>query len=296
MTCATLSVAHRPFTPRQQRENARFLAALRQTGNVRLVCRQLNVHRATYTKRRAKCAAFATEWDMVLAAAHAAFQLAGGERVPEAVGNTRQGIRSSRAKSRGARDDSVQSPFDFAQDERGLDSLRTRGGEPMVVRLPNGRLQLRRAPPGRMTEAARQRFLATVEETNNIRMAAAGAGGFAHTTLLARARRCPAFAGALAVQRRIGQDRVVWSLIDPARADPDSWEIADLPMPKTTVEQAMFQLIYHCPDGAFQRDRERRRSPPRGIACYAPRIRARIAAMKRADWHRETGSWRFPDE
>ena len=65
---------HRPFTPAQRRQNDAFLAALRRTGNVRLACRELGVHPGTYTKRRGKCAAFATEWDMVLAAAHAAFE------------------------------------------------------------------------------------------------------------------------------------------------------------------------------------------------------------------------------
>jgi hypothetical protein len=63
-----------------------------------------------------------------------------------------------------------------------------------------------------------------------------------------------------------------------------------------TVEQAILQLIYHRPDGPFQRSLWHRRPLPRGLAHYAPRIRARIDAMKRADWHAETGSWRFPDE
>ncbi len=76
-------MAHRPFTPAQQRRNAAFLAALGRTGNVRLACRELGVHRGTYTKRRDKCPAFAAAWDSALAAAHAAFRLAGGERLPE---------------------------------------------------------------------------------------------------------------------------------------------------------------------------------------------------------------------
>ena len=52
----------RPFNRRQALENDKFLAALRATGNVRLAARRLGVHRATYTKRRAKDAAFAAEW------------------------------------------------------------------------------------------------------------------------------------------------------------------------------------------------------------------------------------------
>jgi hypothetical protein len=87
---------HRPFTPAQQRQNAAFLAALRRTGNVRLACRTLGVPRATYTRRRKTCAAFATEWDMVLTAAHAAFQLAGGERMPESPGTVTRNCPHSR--------------------------------------------------------------------------------------------------------------------------------------------------------------------------------------------------------
>jgi len=59
----------RPFTRAQQRQNARFLAARADTGNARLAARALGVHRSTYTKRRARCPAFAAAWDEALAAA-----------------------------------------------------------------------------------------------------------------------------------------------------------------------------------------------------------------------------------
>src|SRR5207253_10150383 len=107
---------HRPFTPDQQRQNARFLAALRQTGNVRLACRELGVHRGTYTKRRRASAAFASEWDMVLAAAHAAFQLAGGERMPEAGKGTAEKFRPG--TGRGTKRSLVEGPD--AQQPEGL--------------------------------------------------------------------------------------------------------------------------------------------------------------------------------
>ena len=70
----------RPFTRRQALENARFLDALRQTGNARLAARSLGVHRATYTRRRAKSPAFAAQWQAALTAAHAAFKRGGGAR------------------------------------------------------------------------------------------------------------------------------------------------------------------------------------------------------------------------
>ena len=243
---------HRPFTPRQLRQNAAFLEALRRSGNVRLTCRELGVHRSTWTKRRAKCAAFATVWDMTLAAAHAAFQRAGGERMPEA-----------------------------GKGGPGDDGLRTKGGEPMIVRLANGRLQRRLAPPGRMTRAAEGLFFTTLSETANLRMAAAAAG-FAHSSVLARRAR-PAFAQALEMSREAGRDRVSWLWREARRSDLAEWTFdASLPMPKMTAEQAILQLVYHCPDGPFQRSLWHRRPPPIPFAKVAPRIRVRFEAMRRA--------------
>ena len=261
-------MAHRPFTRRQQRQNGLFLEALRRTGNVRLACRELGVHRACYTKRRARCAAFAAHWDQALAAAHAALDRAGGPRLPEAA----RGIGTGACPRA---------------------SLRTAGGEPHVVRQGNGRLQLRLAPPGRMTRAAEGRILAMVEETNNLRLAAAEAG-FASPTVLARARLDPRLARALAIARRIGADRLLWELTDPARID--AREFAVLPIPPMTVEDVLFRLAFHRPDGRFQRYRWRRRARPVPFERLRPRIVAKLNAWRRAQWHAETGSWRYPEE
>lgn len=263
---------HRPFTPAQQRQNAAFLAALRRTGNVRLTCRELGVNRSTWTKRRGKCAAFATRWDMVLAAAHAAFQRVGGERLPEAktrpVAKRREGV---------------------------VAGFRTEGGEPMVTRLANGRLQLRHAPPGRMTDAAGRHILATVGETNNVRLAARAAG-FAHTSILARGSADPDFGGALRLSRRIGRDRVQWQGMEAARTGADDWRCDfDTPMPEMTAERAIIQLVYHWKDGRFQ-DEVRRRPLPTPFSEVQPRIIAKLNAWRRAEWRRETGSWTYPDE
>ncbi|HYI39211.1 MAG TPA: hypothetical protein VE053_02710 [Allosphingosinicella sp.] len=53
----------RPFTRKQIAQNQAFLEALRRTGNPRLAAASLGVHRTTYSKRRARCAAFAADWD-----------------------------------------------------------------------------------------------------------------------------------------------------------------------------------------------------------------------------------------
>ena len=131
-------MAARPFTRRKALQNRAFLEALRETGNPRLAARLLGVHRSTYQKRRAKSAAFARDWDAALAAAHAAFHLAGGVRPPVIA----SGAKQSSLDRHGAgapRDDGKR--------------LRTQGGELVVGRTRGGRLQLRRAPPGWMTEA-----------------------------------------------------------------------------------------------------------------------------------------------
>jgi hypothetical protein len=73
----------RPFTRRQAAENDAFLDQLRRTGNARLAARAVGAHRAKFTKRRARHAVFAAQWEMALAACHAAMTLGGGTRPPE---------------------------------------------------------------------------------------------------------------------------------------------------------------------------------------------------------------------
>ena len=275
---------HRPFTPRQQRENARFLAALRRTGNVRLACRELHIHRATYTKRRARCAAFTTLWDMALAAAHAAFQLAGGERMPAA------------RKGRGKADLSAESS----------QSLRTEGGEPVITRQANGRLQLRLAPPGRMTAAAEQHFLAAVAASANIRLAAA-ASGFAHSSFYARRKRWVGFKARMGQALRIGYDRLEYVVMERTLeaihgAEPEqAWlaaAIRDNPLPKLSFNQAFQTLCFH--RNTVRLDAMR---PPGRPSKVAPNVHVAMAAIgrnidaiRRAECYEVTGSWTLPGE
>jgi hypothetical protein len=252
-------VAHRPFTPRQQRENARFLAALRRTGNVRLACRELGVHRGTYTKRRAKCAAFATQWDLTLTAAHAAFRLAGGERMPEAGKGAGNGIR--------------------------LGALKTRGGEPTITRLANGRLQLRLAPPGRMTKAAEQAFFSALSASANVRLAAAAAG-FAHSSFYARRAKGGAFAREMRLALKIGWERLEAALLAaglPESHEDDSWRTEHdfPPIPPMTPDQALQLLVLHnkTVNLSWERPhRRKRRGEP--WETYTERLRAMWRAEK----------------
>jgi hypothetical protein len=195
----------RRFNPAQLAQNARFLDALRETGNARLAARSLGVHRSTYTKRRARCAAFATRWDAALAAAHAAFHLAGGARVPEG--------RGAAAAAAAARSPQA--------------ALRTRGGEPTIVRRAGGRLQLRLARAGRITADAEHAFLAALSATANVRLSAAAAG-FAHSSFYRRRQRDPAFAREYRLALKMGYDRLECAVFAAGLADSAS-TIAGVP-------------------------------------------------------------------
>ncbi|MBO9714950.1 hypothetical protein [Sphingomonas sp.] len=290
----------RPLSHRQLVQNAQFLEALRRTGNARLAARELGVHRSTFTKRRAKHAGFAAEWDATLAAAHAAFALAGGERPPEP-------------------DAPVVDPATLALADAPAwrAALRTRGGEPSVVRTASGRLQLRLATPGKMTRAAEQAFLAALAATANVRLAAAAAG-FAHTSIYHRRRKFPAFAKAMDDALRIGFDRLECALLAATIAadesqGPDAQWLHSLeanPVPPMTAAQAIQQLAMHQRSVCHDEPREimRRRMPWEVVSHLLQ------ARWHREKWHREdrlarearaeargrryeeTGDWRAPDE
>lgn len=251
----------RPFTPRQALENARFLEALRRTGNARLAARQLGVHRSTYLKRRARDAAFAAGWEMALAAAHAAFHLSGGARPPEpdpprhgegvaALGCTQQSKIVS-----GGDDLAATHAKHGGGGPPGRDcQSRTQGGEPTIVRRSNGRLQLRLAPAGRMTAAAEQAFLRALSASANVRLSAAAAG-FAHSSFYARARARPEFAEAMRDSLGVGWQRLMEAvhqsfacLAGPMHGETEAeWaeRVGDCPLPPMTVDDALQLLRFH---------------------------------------------------
>ncbi len=218
----------RAFTRRQALQNAAFLEALAETGNPRLAARLLGVHRSTYTKRRAKNAAFARQWDAALAAAHARFHLSGGPRPAEACPE----------RSRGA----------GGPARRKSAKLRTEGGELVVGRTRGGRLQLRRAPAGWMTKAGEQAFLSALSATANVRLSAAAAG-FAHSAFYAKRRTRKPFAREMRLAHAMGYDRVEMALFAaglPESHEDDAWRHNDPPpIPPMTPDQALQLLCLH---------------------------------------------------
>ncbi|HEV2818106.1 MAG TPA: hypothetical protein VGW40_12895 [Allosphingosinicella sp.] len=274
----------RPFTRRQAAENAAFLDQLRRTGNSRLAARAVGAHRAKFTKRRAKHAAFAAQWEMALAAAHAAMTLGGGPRPPEACPE-----RSRRGKS---------------------DALRTEGGEPTIVRLKSGRLQLRLAPPGRMTKAAEQAFFRALAASANIRLSAAAAG-FSCGSFYYRKYTRPAFAREMRLALKIGCERlecVLHATSLPESWEDDSWRNREqAPIPPMTADQALhlLHLHYKSVDLSWDRPhRRKRRGEPweaytermRAMWVSEKRREAEDAALRRAAQYETTGDWRYEEE
>lgn len=222
----------RRFNRRQALENQAFLAALRRTGNARLAARELGVHRATYTRRRARHPAFSAEWDAALALAHA-----------------RLNDRSGRSAPRPAAGRKVSAP------------------EPGLVRLANGRLQLRAPAPGvrRIGHAARQAFLAALSATANVRLAARAAG-FAHSSFYRLRDHDPAFAREMRLALELGYERIELALLasfDPDSARDDAWRHNDPPpIPSMSVAQALQALYLHQKEARLwgtRPDRKRRR-------------------------------------
>ena len=246
----------RAFTPRQLRENARFLEALARTGNARLACHVLGLNRSTYTKRRARCPAFAAAWTAAVKAAEVTLLTA------------EQQSRSSRAKSTGA------SP----------QPTTAKGGEPRLTRLKSGRVQLRRAPPGAMTRAAEQLFFHALSATANVRLAAAAAG-FAHSSFYARARADPAFAREMRMALDTGYTRLKVALLaaaSPESHEDDAWRCGDLPpLPPLTTDEVLQLLHLHeksvCQSWE-QPHRKRRRGEPWDV--YGERLRAMYAVQE----------------
>ncbi|MEG3088186.1 hypothetical protein [Sphingomonas sp. PB4P5] len=225
----------RPFNRAQALQNAAFLAELRRTGNVRDAARTLGVHRATFTKRRAKHPPFAADWDAALVIASAILKSPSRVRT------------SGRSCSRHDLNDAGHRSSDAGLGE-GLSSngAPATANEPRPTRTRSGRLQLRRAQPRRLTRAAEQAFLFALAATANIRLSAAAAG-FTHSAFYQRRKHSPAFAREwhLALEQGYGrvEEALLASLTPHAYVD-DAWRHNDPPdMPQMTPSQQL-QLLY----------------------------------------------------
>ena len=200
----------RTLTRAQALQNAAFLRALARTGNAREAAREIGAHRATFTKRRAKHPAFAAEWDAALALASAALAKDG-----------------AKGGAKCAAKDSEAAPG-------------------RLVRLRDGRLQLRRALAGSLTREHEQRFLFALAASANVRLSAAAAG-FSHTAFYLRAKANPAFAREWRLALQQGYERLEMALLESWRPEShrdDAWRHNDPPaIPPMSAAQAL-QLLY----------------------------------------------------
>ena len=184
--------------------------------------------------------------------------------------------------------------------------LAVRAGHPVEtapVRTASGRLQLRRAGPGRIASADEARFLRALAASANVRLSAAAAG-FAHTSFYWRKRRDPDFAARMADALALGYDRLELALLEsacnaldsPDRDDetlhPDCGDHAPEPvLPPMTVDGAFQLLRLH-----HRTQREGLRHPRAipaepSIDDVKADILRRLAAAKRRKRYEDTGHW-----
>ena len=219
----------RPLSRTQVLQNRAFLKALGLTRNVRLACREVGLKYGTMQDRRRKHAAFALRWDAELVAAQARLERRRRGRAHPSP---------SHPRSRG------DGPLPLPRGGEGL--FRTAGGECVVVRLASGKLQIRRAQPGKLTREAEQAFLAAVSATCNIALSAAAVGA-AEAAFHRRKRKDPGFARELQMALEEGYLALEMGLLESFHAEShehDDWRRNDPPaIPKMTPSQAL-QLMY----------------------------------------------------
>jgi hypothetical protein len=241
----------RPLTRAQAQENRAFLKALRRSGNVRLACREVGLKYGTMQHRRRHHPAFAVRWDAALVVAQARFDAVG--RTTPTAGRGRHGSESRdvgrvalRAHA-GRPTPSVRAAQAARAAPASLHSVaRTRGGEPHLVRLRSGKLQLRRAQPGKLTRECEQAFLAALSATANVKLSAKAAGA-AEGAFYRRRRHDPGFAREMRMALSRGYDRLEMALLEsslPAAYEHDEWRSNEPPaMPPMSPSEAL-QLMY----------------------------------------------------
>ncbi|MEO5493435.1 MAG: hypothetical protein ABIR08_05350 [Sphingomonas sp.] len=201
----------RPLNRAQALQNQAFLRELRRTGNIRLSARAVGLKYSTIQHRRRRHPAFAQQWDAALVFAQARFDAKG-----------RQGPKAPKGGNR------------------------TAGGEPVVVRRNDGKLQMRAAQPNKLTKQCEQTFLSALSATANVRLSAAAAGASV-AAFYRRRRNNPAFAREMRLALEQGYERLQMALtasVLPASYEDDAWRHNDPPeMPPMTVNQAL-QLMY----------------------------------------------------
>lgn len=258
----------RAFTHAQTLENHAFLAALTRTGNIREAARAIGRSHVTMLGRRKSHPAFAQRWDVAITVAQARLHERGGCSEPRGRVTTAENPTAAH---------------------------RTRGGEPVVVRRRDGKLQLRGAQPDKLTKQCEQAFLAALSATANIRLSAAAAGA-SPRAFYRRKQTNPAFAREMRLALQMGYDRLEMALLesaDPASYADDAWRSNDPPpVPPMSVNQALQLLYLHQKEARLEAEPphiKRRRGESQGARSI------RLSAMYEARMERDREAFRVAE-
>lgn len=228
----------RPLTREQCLQNRDFLTALRRTGNIRLAAREVGLKYGTVQHRRRVQPVFAQQCEAALVLARA--RLGSAELGPRVRGD----------------------------DEK---AWRTAGGEPHIVRLKDGSVQIRRAQPNKLTRACEQAFLSALSATANVTLSAA-ASGASPRAFYRRKRQCPAFAREMRLALQTGYDRIEEALLESTLAaahEHDAWRSNDPPaIPPMSANQALQLMYLHQKEARLTADPwpiKRQRGEPREV-------------------------------
>ena len=215
--------------------------------------------------------------------------------------------RDERVALRQARDERVAAA---ALDPVPVRALRTGGGEPVVVRTRNGRLQLRLAHPDKLTKTAEQVFLLALAASANVRLAAAAAGA-SPAAFYRRRLRDPAFAREFRLALRMGWERLHCEALQAALPEShahDEWRnVEPAALPPLDFGQTLQLLCLHrnsVLEGWDRPHMKKRRGET--WETYTERLRAMWTvkqdreaedeALQRAAQYESAGDWRFAEE
>ena len=276
----------KPLTRAQTLENRVFLKALRRTGNVRLACREAGLKYGTMQHRRRVHPVFALRWDAALVFFGAAVLKKHGKRDPRLTSG-RLRPRGNDGLTKGPL--SLPSPPEGGEGKKRYGPFRTAGGEPVLRRTRNGKLQMQRAQAGKLTREAEQAFLSALSSTCNMSLAAAAVGA-AFNAFNRRRKADPAFAREVRLALAQGYEALELALIEgtlPASHEHSDWRHNDPPaMPPMSCNQAL-QLMYLHQKAALLVEEPTPMRRRRGESNAARRERLALMAEAREERARE---------
>ena len=235
-------------------ENRAFLRELAATGNVREAARRVGKAYGTMQHRRKRSIPFAQKWDAAVVLAQARLGVRGDFRPERGRGGRAfPGASAPGPSTTAPRGAAVPLPEQARGGSR--EGYRTLGGEGVVVRRNDGRLQYRRAQVGKLTRACEQAFLLALSATCNVKLAAAAAGA-AEKAFYRRKRRDKGFAREWGQALQEGYARLELACMEaalPEGHEHNGWAHNEPPaMPPMTPNQALQLLYLHQKEARLQ--------------------------------------------